>query len=93
MNTLLNVITEEHGYLGSQVPQVTIKKTLEHTYKRLIYLNIGCAIVTKKDAALFTDGRYFLQACKELDSKHWKLMKQGLPGVPTWQEYLIKVIT
>ncbi|KAG2236194.1 xaa-Pro aminopeptidase [Thamnidium elegans] len=50
----------------------------------------GLAIVTKKDAALFTDGRYFLQACKELDSKHWKLMKQGLPGVPTWQEYLIK---
>jgi hypothetical protein len=51
----------------------------------------GCAIVTKKDAALFTDGRYFLQASKELDNKHWHLMKQGLPGVPTWQEYLIKV--
>ncbi|KAL9542033.1 hypothetical protein MBANPS3_008813 [Mucor bainieri] len=48
----------------------------------------GCAVVTKKDAALFTDGRYFLQATKELDDKHWKLMKQGIPGVPTWQEYI-----
>jgi Xaa-Pro aminopeptidase len=48
----------------------------------------GCAIVTKDSAALFTDGRYFLQASKELDAKYWKLMKQGMPGVPTWQEYL-----
>ncbi|GAN07442.1 aminopeptidase P [Mucor ambiguus] len=48
----------------------------------------GCAVVTKNDAALFTDGRYFLQASKELDEKHWKLMKQGIPGVPTWQAYV-----
>ncbi|KAI7881735.1 peptidase M24, structural domain-containing protein [Mucor mucedo] len=52
----------------------------------------GCAIVTREKAALFTDGRYFLQASQELDLEHWKLMKQGLPGVPTWQEYLIKDI-
>ena len=27
----------------------------------------GCAIVTPQDAYLFTDGRYFLQASKQLD--------------------------
>jgi hypothetical protein len=27
----------------------------------------GCAVVTLKDAFLFTDGRYFLQAEKQLD--------------------------
>lgn len=27
----------------------------------------GCAVITLKDAFLFTDGRYFLQAEKELD--------------------------
>lgn len=27
----------------------------------------GCAIVTPEDAYLFTDGRYFLQASKQLD--------------------------
>jgi Xaa-Pro aminopeptidase len=47
----------------------------------------GCAIVTLKDAFLFTDGRYFLQAEKQLD-ENWTLMKQGLPDVPTWQAFL-----
>ncbi|KAI0727485.1 Creatinase/aminopeptidase [Fomitopsis betulina] len=49
----------------------------------------GCAVVTQNDAFLFTDGRYFLQAEKQLD-KNWTLMKQGLPDVPTWQEFLWK---
>ncbi|KAI8141912.1 peptidase M24, structural domain-containing protein [Fennellomyces sp. T-0311] len=49
----------------------------------------GYAIVSTDEAALFTDGRYFLQASEQLDS-NWTLMKQGLPGVPTWQEYLVK---
>ncbi|EJF63579.1 Creatinase/aminopeptidase [Dichomitus squalens LYAD-421 SS1] len=49
----------------------------------------GCAVVTPKGAYLFTDGRYFLQAEKQLD-ENWTLMKQGLPDVPTWQEFLSK---
>ncbi|KAI7889388.1 peptidase M24, structural domain-containing protein [Mucor mucedo] len=48
----------------------------------------GFAIITTTEAALFTDGRYFLQASQQLDN-NWTLMKGGLPGVPTWQEYLI----
>ncbi|KIM78225.1 hypothetical protein PILCRDRAFT_98456 [Piloderma croceum F 1598] len=51
----------------------------------------GCAIVTNKEAFLFTDGRYYLQAEKQLD-KNWTLMKNGLPDVPTWQEFLSKDI-
>ncbi|KAG7095505.1 hypothetical protein E1B28_006244 [Marasmius oreades] len=47
----------------------------------------GLAIVTLKEAFLFTDGRYFLQAGQQLDD-NWTLMKQGLPDVPTWQEFL-----
>ncbi|KAL9709797.1 hypothetical protein Ac2012v2_006851 [Leucoagaricus gongylophorus] len=49
----------------------------------------GCAVITRTEAFLFTDGRYFLQAEKQLDS-NWTLMKQGLPDVPTWQEFLYK---
>ncbi|KJA26862.1 hypothetical protein HYPSUDRAFT_36019 [Hypholoma sublateritium FD-334 SS-4] len=49
----------------------------------------GCAIITLDKAYLFTDGRYFLQAGKQLD-QNWTLMKQGLPDVPTWQEFLYK---
>ncbi|KAH8102236.1 Creatinase/aminopeptidase [Cristinia sonorae] len=49
----------------------------------------GTAVVTLKDAYLFTDGRYHLQASQQLD-QNWTLMKQGLPDVPTWQEFLSK---
>ncbi|KAL4078159.1 peptidase M24, structural domain-containing protein [Scleroderma yunnanense] len=49
----------------------------------------GCAVITLKDAFLFTDGRYFLQAGQQLDD-NWTLMKQGLPDVPTWQVFLSK---
>ncbi|KAG0165714.1 hypothetical protein DFQ30_008092 [Apophysomyces sp. BC1015] len=52
----------------------------------------GCAVVTQNKAALFTDGRYFLQASEELDPNAWELMKEGLPNVPTWSEYLVKHI-
>ncbi|ORX43011.1 Creatinase/aminopeptidase [Hesseltinella vesiculosa] len=47
----------------------------------------GCAVVSADQASLFTDGRYFLQAEQELDAQQWQLMKQGLPGVPNWQDY------
>ncbi|KAG0018511.1 hypothetical protein BGZ82_000415 [Podila clonocystis] len=49
----------------------------------------GLAIVSLESAALFTDGRYFLQASQQLDS-NWTLMKSGSPDVPTWQEYLVQ---
>lgn len=46
----------------------------------------GCAVITHEKAALATDGRYFNQATKQLDS-NWLLLKQGLQDVPTWQEW------
>ncbi|KAL2052315.1 hypothetical protein ABVK25_007474 [Lepraria finkii] len=46
----------------------------------------GTAVVTLDKAALATDGRYFNQASKQLDS-NWELLKQGLEDVPTWQEW------
>ncbi|KAJ7199231.1 peptidase M24, structural domain-containing protein [Mycena pura] len=49
----------------------------------------GFAVITRDKALLFTDGRYFLQAEQQLD-ENWTLMKQGLPDVPTWQEFLSK---
>lgn len=46
----------------------------------------GTAVITLEKAALATDGRYFNQASKQLDS-NWLLLKQGLEDVPTWQEW------
>lgn len=46
----------------------------------------GCAVISHTAAVLTTDGRYFNQACQQLDD-NWTLLKQGLPDVPTWQEW------
>ncbi|KAL9103508.1 MAG: hypothetical protein Q9163_001464 [Psora crenata] len=46
----------------------------------------GTAVITHEKAALATDGRYFNQASKQLDT-NWELLKQGLEDVPTWQEW------
>ncbi|KAJ4302935.1 hypothetical protein N0V90_001826 [Kalmusia sp. IMI 367209] len=46
----------------------------------------GYAVITHEKAALSTDGRYFNQAEKQLDS-NWELLKQGIQDVPTIQEW------
>lgn len=51
----------------------------------------GTAVVTRDKAALWTDGRYFLQAKKQL-SPSWILMRAGNMGVPTTAEWLNDVL-
>ena len=52
----------------------------------------GTAVITKDDAGLWTDGRYFIQAAKELEGSGIRLFKMGEPGVPTCEEWLAAVI-
>ncbi|KAL3843959.1 hypothetical protein ACJIZ3_001362 [Penstemon smallii] len=66
-------------------------------YSRRAYISgftgsAGTAVVTKDKAALWTDGRYFLQAEKQLTSS-WILMRAGNLGVPTTSEWLNSVLT
>ncbi|XP_057960476.1 aminopeptidase P2 [Malania oleifera] len=65
-------------------------------YMRRAYISgftgsAGTAVVTKDKAALWTDGRYFLQAEKQLSSS-WVLMRAGNFGVPTIGEWLNDVL-
>ncbi|WCJ43144.1 Aminopeptidase P2 [Euphorbia peplus] len=65
-------------------------------YMRRAYISgftgsAGTAVVTKEKAALWTDGRYFLQAEKQLNSS-WMLMRAGNLGVPTAMEWLNDVL-
>lgn len=53
----------------------------------------GTAIVTKDKAALWTDGRYHLQADKQVDHEHWTVMKEGLTDTPSQCEWLNKELT
>ena len=48
----------------------------------------GTLLVTESEACLWTDGRYFIQAAKELDGSGISLMRMGEPGVPTITEYV-----
>ena len=48
----------------------------------------GTAVITLHDAKLWTDGRYFLPAAKQLEGTGVTLMKMFEPGVPTIEEYL-----
>jgi Xaa-Pro aminopeptidase len=48
----------------------------------------GDVVVTLKKAALWTDGRYFLQAGNQLAASGIALMKLGLPGTPTMTMWL-----
>lgn len=48
----------------------------------------GTAIVTKDQAVLYTDGRYFLQAEKELRDTGITLMKIGTEGYPEMNEWI-----
>lgn len=48
----------------------------------------GTLLVEEKEAALWTDGRYFLQAESQLKGSGITLMKSGQPGVPALTDYL-----
>ena len=52
----------------------------------------GTAVITKDEARLWTDGRYFIQAAKQLQGTTVELMKMGEPGVPELTEYLEKIL-
>ncbi|PWA90217.1 metallopeptidase M24 family protein [Artemisia annua] len=65
-------------------------------YMRRAYISgftgsAGTAVVTRHKAALWTDGRYFLQAEKQL-SPSWILMRAGNWGVPNTTEWLNDVL-
>lgn len=48
----------------------------------------GTLVISKDETGLWTDGRYFVQADKELEGLGVVLYKMGEEGVPTIEEYL-----
>lgn len=62
-------------------------------YKQREYLSgftgsNGVLLIGPKEGLLWTDGRYFVQAEKELYNSGLKLMKMNTPGYPSLMEYL-----
>lgn len=62
-------------------------------FKARVYItgftgSAGTALITETEAFLWTDGRYFIQAAKELEGSTVELMKMSEPGVPTISQFL-----
>ena len=52
----------------------------------------GTLVVTAKEACLWTDGRYFIQAANQLKDTTVTLMKMGEEGTPAIEDYLYNVV-
>ena len=52
----------------------------------------GTAVITKTEARLWTDGRYFIQAAAQLEGTTVELMKMGEPDVPEMNAYIEEVL-
>lgn len=50
----------------------------------------GTLAVTLEEAALWVDGRYFVQAGEQLKGSSICMMKMGEPGVPELEDYLVE---
>ena len=50
----------------------------------------GTAVITQEEVGLWTDGRYFVQAAKQIADSEVKLFTMGEPDVPTVKEYAKK---
>ena len=51
----------------------------------------GELLVTQEGAWLWTDGRYFLQAARQLEGSGIELMKMGEEGVPKVEDFLLEL--
>ena len=49
----------------------------------------GTLVVTMKEAALWTDSRYFLQAARQIEGNGICLMKLKMPGTPSIPEWIV----
>lgn len=52
----------------------------------------GTVVITLEDAGLWTDGRYYIQAEKQLEGSGIRLFKMAEPGVPSFIEWLKDVL-
>jgi Xaa-Pro aminopeptidase len=52
----------------------------------------GTLVVLLERSGLWTDGRYFIQAEKQLSGSGIELFRMGVSGVPSYQDYLIQTL-
>ena len=91
----LRKLMEERGYDVYMIPTDDFHQSEyvgEH-FKAREYItgftgSAGTAVVSKTEARLWTDGRYFVQAEEQLSGSEIKLYRMGEPEFPTLDEFL-----
>ncbi len=97
--TALRALMAERGYDVYMVPTDDNHQSEyvgEHFKARAFITGFtgsaGTAVITKDEAGLWTDGRYFIQAAQQLEGTGVTLFKMGEPGVPTVEDYIADVL-
>ena len=52
----------------------------------------GTLLVLQNAAYLWVDGRYFIQAAKQIEGTKIEMMKMGQPNVPTLEDFLAEIL-
>lgn len=93
--TAMQAVMKEKGVHAYVVPTSDYHESeyVGDYFKTRAYLSgflgsAGVLVITLQEAALWTDGRYFIAAAKQLEGSGITLMKQAEEGVPTIEEYL-----
>lgn len=76
MDLLVCIFIIELLLTNSDLHDLNNSQGFFYFYLQCLSLLTGTAVITTEKAALWTDGRYFLQAEKQLD-ENWILMKDG----------------
>lgn len=91
----LRELMHQRGLAGYLVPSTDEHHSeyVPEGAKRLRWLSgftgsAGIILVTPSEALLWTDGRYHLQASRELDPEAFTLMRVGIAGVPELDEVI-----
>ncbi len=97
----LTTLREEMKKRGADVLLVTSEDYHQSEYvgdffKARAYISgftgsAGTLVITADDAKLFTDGRYYIQAERQLAESTIDLMRSGSEGVPTVSEYIVSL--
>lgn len=91
----LRALMKSHGQLSAYIvpsddahmSEYVCEKFLRRGFVSGFTGSAGTAVVLMEKALLWTDGRYFLQAEKQMD-ENWTLMKAYMPGTPSEEEWL-----
>lgn len=86
---------KENGVFACLIPSADphMSEYLPDHYKTRAYFSgfdgsAGTLVVTQEAAGLWTDGRYFIQAERQLENSEVALFRMGVEGVPTVMQFL-----